>query len=461
MENELKKRYGLSAAISMVIGIVIGSGIFFKAQDVLRYTNGNMLFGVFAWLIGGAVMIFCALTFSVIAVRCDKANGIISYATQLVNDKYAYMFAWFLSTIYYPSLASVLSWVCAKYTLEVFGIFDNSGGLCMVTSAVYLILIYALNSLSPKLYAKLQISATVIKMIPLILMAIAGIISGIFNDNLINAFQPIALTSESSGILSAVVSAVFSYEGWIIATSISAELKNSKRNLPLALTFGTIAIIIIYVTYFVGLIGGASVDLLISKGSTIAFSNVFGNTIGGLLNIFVVVSCVGTLNGLMFANARSMYTVASTDNGPKTLIFKQIDKATSIPNNSGVIGLVFCVIWLLYYYISQFNADILGWFSFDSSELPIITVYLFYIPIFVMFIIKHGKENRLKNIVLPIFAIASSGFMVFATIYAHGYIPYINAQKLGDFAFPVLFYLIVFIIIMSIGLLFYKSKNKE
>ena len=56
MENKLEKRYGLLTAISMVVGIVIGSGVFFKAQDVLRYTGGNMPTGILAWAIGGAVM---------------------------------------------------------------------------------------------------------------------------------------------------------------------------------------------------------------------------------------------------------------------------------------------------------------------------------------------------------------------------------------------------------------------
>ena len=96
-----------------------------------------------------------------------------------------------------------------------------------------------------------------------------------------------------------------------------------------------------------------------------------------------------------------------------------------------------------------------------SSELPIITIYGFYIPVFVMFIKKHGKENVLKNVVLPILGIISSAFMVFAAVYAHGIQPYLNAKANGTFSFPVLFYLIVFAVVLVIGSFFYKKSNEK
>jgi APA family basic amino acid/polyamine antiporter len=69
MEGGLKKQYGLLMAICMVVGTVIGSGVFFKAQAVLNQTNGDMPLGIIAWIIGGTVMIFCILAFCVMAQR--------------------------------------------------------------------------------------------------------------------------------------------------------------------------------------------------------------------------------------------------------------------------------------------------------------------------------------------------------------------------------------------------------
>lgn len=93
MENKLTKKYGLFTAICMVVGIVVGSGIFFKAQDILDATGSNLKIGVLAWLIGGAIMLFCLLAFSGMAQKFEKVNGIVDYAEALVGGKYAYYMA--------------------------------------------------------------------------------------------------------------------------------------------------------------------------------------------------------------------------------------------------------------------------------------------------------------------------------------------------------------------------------
>ena len=77
MENKLEKKFGLITAICMVVGIVVGSGVFFKAQNVLSITEGNMPLGILAWVIGGAVMLICALNFSTLATHFEKVNGIV------------------------------------------------------------------------------------------------------------------------------------------------------------------------------------------------------------------------------------------------------------------------------------------------------------------------------------------------------------------------------------------------
>ena len=76
MNNNLEKKYGLFTAISMVVGIVIGSGIFFKAQNILTSTNGNMPLGILAWLIGGAIMMICAYCFATLATVYGRLRGL-------------------------------------------------------------------------------------------------------------------------------------------------------------------------------------------------------------------------------------------------------------------------------------------------------------------------------------------------------------------------------------------------
>lgn len=461
--NQLHKRYGLFTAICMVVGIVIGSGVFFKAQDILNYTNGNMLVGVIAWLIGGVIIITCSLAFSNLAGRYEKNNGVVDYAEATVGSGYGYFLAWFISVIYYPSLTSVLAFVSANYTLLLFNPdADTTGGLCMSLGAFYLCLAYAINQLAPRLAGKFQVSSTVIKLIPLAIMSVVGIVAGLINGNLGVAFNVSHATSEAdfTSIFAAVAAAAFAYDGWVIATSINSEIKNSKRNLPLALALGAFIIMSIYILYFVGLAGATNVDVLREKGATVAFTNLFGKVGGSLLNTFVVISCLGTLNGLMLATTRSMYSMAVRDLGPASKTLKSLDSKTNMPVNSGIIGLLFCGFWYFFFYAAHIEKAF-GGFSFNSSELPIITIYALYIPIFIAFMIKEGKKNILKNIVLPAAAIISSAFMLFAAFYAHGIAPYLEAAKEGRFSFPVLYYLIVFALVMAVGMMFYKKPNNK
>lgn len=464
--EKLTRKYGLVTAICMVVGTVIGSGVFFKAQNVLNATGGNMPLGIAAWCITGLLMILCSAQFAVMATKYDKVNGIIAYAEATCGKGYSYAVAWFLVNIYFPGMTSVLAWVSARYFGVIVG-WDMTSPQVMVLAGFFLIMSYTLNALSPKLAGKFQVSATVIKLIPIALMAVIGTIVGIFNgilpQNFVTVSGEISGGNVGSGLFAAIVATVFAYEGWIVATSINAELKNPKRNLPIALVVGAFIVSIAYILYYVGVAGGATNEVLMKDGATVAFKNIFGAIGGTLLNVCIVISCLGTLNGLMVGSTRGMYAIAESNEGPKPELFSQVDKATDMTTNSAIWGLFTCAAWLLYFYGANLepNGGWFGFFNFDSSELPIITIYAFYIPMFIMWMKKEKDLGVVKRFILPILSIIACGFMIFAAIYAHGVTPYKAALEKGKFSCPVLFYLIVFAAIMLIGVFFYSPiKNK-
>ena len=165
----MSKKYGLLMAICMVVGVVIGSGVFFKVQNILEITQGNVISGVLALIIGGVIMIVCATTFSFLATKYTKINGIVDYSHEVVGKSYGSMVSWFLATIYFPAMTSVLVWVTARYTGVLFG-WEITGANVMTLGVAYLVSILAVNAFAPILAGKLQISTTVIKLIPLFLM---------------------------------------------------------------------------------------------------------------------------------------------------------------------------------------------------------------------------------------------------------------------------------------------------
>lgn len=460
--EKLQKRYGLPTAVCMVVGTVIGSGVFFKAQNVLVATGGNMPLGILAWIITGLIMVINASQFAVMAVKYQKVSGVVDYAEMTCGRSYAYYIAWFMLNVYYPAMTSVLAWVSARYLGVLFG-WNPASAEVMVLAGFFLIASYCLNAISPKMAGKFQISATVIKLIPICLMAVVGTAAGLANGTLTNNFTTVVTEvsgGTSAGLFAAIVATIFAYDGWIVATTINAELKNPKRNLPLALVFGSLIVVAAYVLYYIGVAGGASSEVLINEGATVSFSNIFGTTGGVLLNICVVISCLGTLNGLMVAVTRSMYAIAMRNEGPNPEMFSQVDASSNMVTNSSIWGLFVCAAWLLYFYGANLTSGWFGIFNFDSSELPIVTIYSMYIPIFIMWMKKQKDETFFKRFVLPCAATAACSVMTFAAIYAHGITPYLNAKANGTFACPVLFYLIVFAVIMGIGALVRHPKTK-
>lgn len=463
--EKLTRKYGLLTAICMVVGTVIGSGVFFKAQNVLIATGGNMPIGIAAWAITGLLMILCSAQFAVMATKYEKVSGVVDYAEATCGKGYGYYLAWFMVNVYYPGMTSVLAWVSARYFGVLFG-WDMVSSEVLALSGFFLIASYTMNALSPRLAGKFQVSATVIKLIPIALMAVVGTIVGFANGTLTNNFTTVVGEAvggtASGGLFAAVVATVFAYEGWIVATSINAELKNPKRNLPLALVIGAFIVVISYIMYYIGVAGGASNETLINEGATTAFSNIFGGIGGTLLNVCVVVSCLGTLNGLMVGATRGMYAIAARGEGPSPRMFAQIDKATNMTTNSSIWGLFICGVWLLYFYGANLTDG--GWFglfNFDSSELPIVTIYAMYIPMFIAWMIKEKGAGVFKRFILPILSIIACAFMIFAAVYAHGVTPFLTARENGTFSFPVIFYLIIFAGIMFLGFIFRNSKSKS
>ncbi len=451
MDNKLDKKFGFFTAYAMVVGTVIGSGVFFKAEKVLSSTGGNLPVGILAWLLGGVIMLVCAYTFSQMAHRYSFVNGAVDYAEAIVGKTYAYYLAWFLATIYYPTLTSVLAWVSARYTCVLFG-FSIAGGECLTIAAFYLIATYAINALSPKLAGKMQTTTTVIKLIPLVLMAVLGTVKGLSSGLMIENFATV--TTEipfGTALFQAVCATAFAYEGWIVATSMNSELKDAKTTLPKALILGSISIVAVYILYYIGLSGAVTNAELMANGEAgakVAFSAIFGEVGGTLMFVFVVISCLGTLNGLMLAVTRGMYTLASRNKGIAPETFRQVDPVTNMPTNSAILALLISATWLLYFFGANLTeTSWFGFFTFDSSEIPVITTYSSYIPIFIMFMVKEKDLSPVKRFVLPAISVIGCLFIFVAAIIAHG------SSVWG--------YLVVFGVIMAVGAVYSGEQEPK
>ena len=453
MKNELNKKFGLITAICMVAGIVIGSGVFFKATPVFTNNGGDMLMSLLTVLVVGILMTTCAYTFSILAGKHSKVNGIVDYAEGECSMLLAYSTGWFMSVIYYPIIGSTLAWVSANYTCSLFNI--SNPNVRLLLTFTFFIASFILNIFSPKISGKFQVSTTVIKLIPLAAMAIIGTAIGLINGQTIENLtaQTVAMANNGGSFFGAVVAFAFAYEGWIIATSINAELHDAKKNLPKALVIGTLIVITVYVTYFIGIASVLSVDEIMSAGDAlpkIAFPKLFGGNavFGTIVYVFIIISCLGTMNGITIGTSRGIYSLAVRNQGPAPKSFAHVDEKTNMPIKSALIGLAATAVWALQWEFGLIRGVLPAIISFENDELPIITLYAFYIPIFIN-MMRHSKGmHPVKRFVFPALSILACLFMIFSAFYAY---------KVQAF-----YYLFIFAAIMLVGLMFYRdAKGKS
>ena len=119
--DKVKKQYGMWTGIAMVIGIVIGSGVFLKAGGVLSLSGGNLNISLLAWFIGGLIMVSSGFCFAIFATKVTKYNGVVDYVETATNKKVGYGLAWLLTTFYYPIVASVVALFAGSYFFKLIG----------------------------------------------------------------------------------------------------------------------------------------------------------------------------------------------------------------------------------------------------------------------------------------------------------------------------------------------------
>lgn len=460
--TEIKKQYGIWTGIAMVVGIVIGSGVFLKAGGVLKLAGGNLKLSILAWFIGGLIMITSSFCFAVFATKVTKYNGVVDYVEVASNEKIGYSLAWMITSFYYPIVASIVALFAGSYFFKMIGLnigLTDWQNFLFAFGIITLVVI--MNYLSPIIASRFQISATVVKLIPILLIAIGGLFASLIVGNdygIINAFKNNAEGYELN-FGEAVKKTAFAYEGWVCATAINAELKDSKKNLPKALVGGTIAILVFYIVYYVSLsaiLGNEANIIQDEKAPIVAFQKMFGTIGGSIFTFFIMISCLGTVNGVTMGCCRGMYTMSCRGQGIAPEKFSKIGKNKNISFLSCIYGYGCILLMLLVWYLAMHNVWIFGHLG-SMDEIICAIIYAIYIAMYI-FIMKNFKElNVVKRFILPGLAIIGS---LFFTICGTGLYQLITTGKTNSLI-DFLVFLVLFIILMLPSLFFYHKDGKK
>lgn len=387
-----KNEYGLFTAIAMIVGVVIGSGIFFKSDNILVATGGSISLGVLVFCLAAIAIIFGSLTISELASRTSQAGGVISYAEDSYNKSVACAFGWFQTFLYFPTLIAVVSWVAGIYICMLFRLESTLNVQILIGLAIIIVL-FITNTLSAKLGGYFQNVSTIIKLLPLIFIAVVGLI---FGDVSKVSFADIT-TMQSAGWITAIAPIAFSFDGWIVATSIGHEIKDSKRNLPKALIIAPIFILVVYIVYFVGVSTYLGPDAVMSLGDghvDLIANKILGPLGAKIILIFVIISIIGTVNGLILGLIRLPYSLAIREMFPNSKRISKLDQRINMPLNSAFVGFALCIFWTVVHYLTT-KLGLLS--NSDISEISITVSYVMYILLYVK-VFKLGREGEVKGL---------------------------------------------------------------
>ena len=172
--KEMKKTMGAAVALSMVVGCVIGSGVFFKPQAIYTATGGAPGIGILSWIIGGLITLCAGLTVAEIACVIPKTGGMMVYLEEVFGEKVGYLTGWMQCVLFYPGTAAALAVAFGNQLSEILGHPGWAVGIAIVDIIVVIII----NEIGSKAAGLVQTLATIGKVIPLIFIAIFAFIKG-------------------------------------------------------------------------------------------------------------------------------------------------------------------------------------------------------------------------------------------------------------------------------------------
>lgn len=409
-QTKLKKELGVSAAMSIVVGCVIGAGVFFKPYAIYQATGGAPGMGMLAWIFGGIASLLGALTFAEVAVMIPRTGGMVAYLGEVFNEKIGFLSGWMQVVIFYPAfLAGYGVTVGEELAVYVGSQFELPIAIALI------ILLVAANSLGSKTAANIQVVSTVCKLIPLFLLMIFGFILG-SGDHPI--FTPMVAEGKSTGAVlgSTLLAVLFAFEGWTNAGAIAGEMKNPGRDMPRAIVGGVSIIMAVYFVINMAYLWVLPADQLmnISSPASAVAMEIFGPVGGLLIKIGIIISVIGAANGFLMAGSRVAFHLAELGTLPGSKALARLN-GNQVPANAiTLIG----VLAALYALIGEFNL---------LTDLAVFSCWIFYTLTFACVIrlrkTRPDAERKYKvplYPVVPVLAIASGLYVIVSQLALSG-----------------------------------------
>lgn len=352
--ERLIRRLGLWSAVAVLVGSTIGSGIFRTPASVAQRVDDVPLF-LLAWVLGGAVVLCGALTYSELAAAFPRSGGVYVFVRESFGPLPAFLFAWAELWIIRPGAYGAIGITASAYTLRTLG-FDpatiaaNVGPVDIraeqLLGAGYIIIVGAVNYFGIHRGAVLQNVSTIFKVGALALLVLVGFALGQPTMPIEGILAQRAAVGLSPFLL-AMVAILWAYDGWADLAFVGGEVQNPQKTLPRALLIGTATVVVLYVA--ANLVYLYLIPMAQMKQAELVAADVAQLVIGPagvvVVSAAIAVSTFGTLNGSMMTAPRIFFAAAEDRLFPR--IIARVDPRTHTPTAAVVLMTVMGVIFIL------------------------------------------------------------------------------------------------------------------
>ena len=288
--------------IALIVGIVVGVGIFKTPSLVAAHTGGNGLFFL-VWLVGGVVSLTGVLCYAELATTYPHAGGDYYYLSRAFGKKVGFLFAWARMTIIQPGSIAMLAFIFGDYMAQLWPVGQHAPSLYAILSIVLLTLLSALGTQKG---TRTQNLLTVVKVLGILSIVIAGIIWKTPFSPPVSSGPP-----QEAAFGLAMIFVLLSFGGWNEAAYISAEIFEIRRNMVRALLWSLGIIVAIHLLVSYAYVRGLGLAEMSQSEAVAAdlMRRIFGEGGAKFVSSLIAISAVGALNATIFTGARTNYAV--------------------------------------------------------------------------------------------------------------------------------------------------------
>jgi len=445
-QPRLERVLGLWSAISIVIGTVIGSGVFLVPSTMVRYLGSvEKLFVV--WVIAGLLSLFGALTYAELAAAMPEAGGEYVYLSAAYGPFWGYLYGW---TQFWVAKSGSIATLAAGFytyltafypalgaTVATIPLHIGPGGSLLeihygqLVAIGVIIILAGVNYVGVRSGGNLQVFVTAVKMLLIAGIIVVGLLSG--KGDFSHFGSHIPTVGGIAGFFAAMVSALWAYDGWNNVSMVSSEIRAPQRNLPRALIFGTAAVMATYILINVSYFYVLSPAQVAGSRRVAAdmMHSLYGGAAASAVTVAVLISIFAALNGAILAGSRVPYAMARDG-----LFFRTAAAVHPRFHTPGHATILLCV-WSCAVVLSGWFDDLYNFVIFGSWILYLLTTLS-------VFVLRHkfpDMERPYRTIgypIVPVLFICVAALLLVSTLQTR---PRESLMGLGLMALSIPFYI--------------------